>query len=386
MKEGAEMNRRDFHKQTLMLGIGALAGSAKANTGRTSNPHGDFYEEPLLKKLPVRVSDVAAGGDGKGMRLAIKGVTYTGIWYDGPALTIPQIIGRAKKYGFAGVEIDAKRPQAFPLDVDEKARDEIRRKLDETGVELAAVSSYNNFIEPLHEYQEMNLLTVREQLKLARDLNAKILRVFGSWCMIATDKNGKGRMAKDWYTARIKDLSRDQRLELAIKALKELAPYAEEMGVTMALQNHPPGIQRYQDVLDILDAVNSPYTKACIDLQNLQAGEDARQAMLDTGSRQAHMHYGGEFRRAADGRLECYVMNKDFPTYIKAMLEIGYQGFLSFEFCHRCVQRDAQGNKLSNDLAGIERVDEQVQLARDFMNQTIADAKAALKAEGKADS
>ncbi len=70
MKEGAEMNRRDFHKQTLILGIGALAGSAKANTGRT-------------------------GGDEKGMRLAIKGVTYTGIWYDGPALTIPQIIGRA---------------------------------------------------------------------------------------------------------------------------------------------------------------------------------------------------------------------------------------------------------------------------------------------------
>ena len=95
------------------------------------------------------------------------------------------------------------------------------------------------------------------------------------------------------------------------------------------------------------------------------------------------MHYGGEFRRAADGRLECYVMKKDFPTYVKALLEINYQGFLSFEFCHRCVQRDAQGNKLSNDLAGIERVDEQVQLARDFMNQTIADAKTALKAEGK---
>ena len=361
MKEGKRMNRRDFHKQTLILGIGALAGSAKANTGRT-------------------------GGDGKGMRLAIKGVTYTGIWYDGPALTIPQIIGRAKKYGFAGVEIDSKRPQAFPLDVDEKARDEIRRKLDETGVELAAVSSYNNFIEPLHEYQEMNLITVREQLKLARDLKAKILRVFASWPGVVTNEKGFGRMAREMYEVRIKDLSHQQRMDLVVKALKELAPHAEEMGVTMALQNHPPGIQSYKDMLDILDAVNSPYAKACMDLQNLRKGEDVRQAVLDTDSRQVHVHFNGEFRKMANGRMECYTAKADFPTYVKALLEINYQGFLSYEFCFPCKQKDKDGNKISDDLAGIERVDEQVQLARDFMNQTIANAKAALKAEGKADS
>ncbi len=120
------------------------------------------------------------------MRLALKGVTYTGIWYNGPALSIPQIIDRAKRFGFEGVEIDAKRPQAFPLDLAEDAREEIRQKLKETGVKLAAVSSYNNFMEPIHEYFQANILMVREQLKLASDLDAKILRVFGSWPMIAT--------------------------------------------------------------------------------------------------------------------------------------------------------------------------------------------------------
>jgi sugar phosphate isomerase/epimerase len=132
-------------------------------------------------------------------------------------------------------------------------------------------------------------------------------------------------------------------------------------------------------VLEILDAVNSPSVKACIDLQNLQKGEDPRQAVLDAGARQLHVHYGGEFRKTPDERLECFMMNADFPAYIKALIEINYQGFLSFEFCHRCVQRDKDGSKLSEELAGIERVHEQVQLARDFMLQTIADAKAALK-------
>ena len=36
---------------------------------------------------------------------------------------IPAIIDRAKKFGYDGVEIDAKRPQAFPLDVSRKDRE-----------------------------------------------------------------------------------------------------------------------------------------------------------------------------------------------------------------------------------------------------------------------
>jgi hypothetical protein len=37
---------------------------------------------------------------------------------------------------------------------------------------------------------------------------------------------------------------------------------------------------------------------------------------------------------------------------------------------------DAEANQLSNELAGIERIDQQVPLARNFMRQLIADAQA----------
>jgi sugar phosphate isomerase/epimerase len=179
---------------------------------------------------------------------------------------------------------------------------------------------------------------------------------------------------------RIAHLSRQQRLDLAVAALKELAPHAEDAGVTLAVQNHPPGVESYQDVLAILDAVNSRAVKACIDLQNLQKGENVRQAVLDAGARQAHVHFGGEFRRNAAGRVECFVMDADFPTYAKALLEIGYKGYLSFEFCHRCTQKDIHGRELSPELAGIERVDQQVQVARDFIEQVMAEAQGQLLA------
>jgi len=57
------MDRRDFHKQTLILGIGALAGCAKGNEVTVRKQPGNFYEEPP-KNLPIRQFDVVVAGAG----------------------------------------------------------------------------------------------------------------------------------------------------------------------------------------------------------------------------------------------------------------------------------------------------------------------------------
>jgi hypothetical protein len=57
------MNRRDFNKHILMLGIGAQANFTKANPVAAETQPGNFYEEPP-KKLPVRKFDVVVAGAG----------------------------------------------------------------------------------------------------------------------------------------------------------------------------------------------------------------------------------------------------------------------------------------------------------------------------------
>ncbi|MFB0524411.1 MAG: FAD-dependent oxidoreductase, partial [Phycisphaerae bacterium] len=57
------MNRREFSKRILMLGIGAQVGLAKDKPARTTNKIGNYYEEPP-KKLPVRKFDVVVAGAG----------------------------------------------------------------------------------------------------------------------------------------------------------------------------------------------------------------------------------------------------------------------------------------------------------------------------------
>ena len=51
------------------------------------------------------------------MKLGLYSITYLGVWYDGPALTIEQVIDRSKTFGYDGVEIDGKRPHGNPLDL-----------------------------------------------------------------------------------------------------------------------------------------------------------------------------------------------------------------------------------------------------------------------------
>ena len=40
------------------------------------------------------------------MKVGLYSITYLGIWYDGPALTFPELVKRAKAYGYAGLELD----------------------------------------------------------------------------------------------------------------------------------------------------------------------------------------------------------------------------------------------------------------------------------------
>jgi len=57
------MNRREFSRNSVLLGMGALAGFGESGQAMAQNQSGDYYEEPA-KKLPVRKFDVVVAGAG----------------------------------------------------------------------------------------------------------------------------------------------------------------------------------------------------------------------------------------------------------------------------------------------------------------------------------
>ncbi|MHC4756331.1 MAG: FAD-dependent oxidoreductase, partial [Planctomycetota bacterium] len=63
MNHTTEMNRREFSKGSLMVGIGLAAGSVSSGPAWSASPSEGYYEEPV-KKLPVRKFDVVVVGGG----------------------------------------------------------------------------------------------------------------------------------------------------------------------------------------------------------------------------------------------------------------------------------------------------------------------------------
>jgi len=115
------------------------------------------------------------------LKVFLDSISYGGIFYKGPRVPLKDLIFKAKDFGYDGIEIQARRPLGSVLDWDSKARKDLKEIVNSAGIEIAAVSATNNFASPIMEERENELLMVREQLKFANDVDAKVMRVFAAW-------------------------------------------------------------------------------------------------------------------------------------------------------------------------------------------------------------
>jgi len=351
------MNRRKFIETS-----GAAAGAAligNLSTAKKSNP-----VNPQQK----------AERPGK-IKLGLYSISYGGIWYKGDALSFDELCKFAKEYRFDGVEMDNKRPMGNPMDLDQRTRDTMRNSLVRYGLEIPCVAANNDFSSPIPEHRDCQLLMVRETIKLAKNLGAKIVRLFAAWPGVpihegigtydfVRDNNGNYFLMTQYPFATYLD-----RWNFTKECLKEAAAMGEEYEIVLALQNHAPLIRTWKDTYDLVSEVNSPWLKICLDLpifENLDK-EYVTKAVRTVGKLQVHSHYGGEYYRDENKTVKQKIITgrfgrtlPDYEHYIKLMEETGYNGYFTFELCHPVLNDD-------HSPAGIEYVHEQVQLAREFL-------------------
>ena len=306
------------------------------------------------------------------LKNSLYSITYLGIWYKGEALTWQEVLERAVKFGFDGVEFGGKLPHANPMYWTADVRKAVVDKAGSLGLALPALSANNDFSSPVPEHREAHLLMVKEQLKLAADLGCKVLRVLAAWPGI-TMRDGVANYEEargNWARA-FRDVPLTRRKRFVTDTLKEACKYAEEYGVPMALQNHAPITVTWKDAYDLIMEVDSPWLKMCFDLNHECDDPDIIREAFDTiGHIDVHNHYNGEWERKDGVPVPKRVLGTDpqvnYPAFVKGMKRVGYDGYLSFEFCHPAMR--------GLELAGIDYVDEQAQLALEYMKDLIANA------------
>jgi len=300
------------------------------------------------------------------IKISLHSVSYAGFFYAGSALPLKDVLLRAVKYGYKGVELTAKRPHGLPSDLDQKARREIRELYASNCLEISIVAGYTNFAEPLAERRDKELVYMKEIINLARDLNVNKVRIFAA---------GMGEVDPRYpYT---------QYWEWCKDCLRDSAEMAEEAGVILGLQNHLPLMHSYRDVLDMIEEVGSPALKAMIDPPLLSAaGDPIEKAVKDSAKVLLHhVHVSdhvvtpGPTVRAVGGYVRGEAsqivpmgegnQGEDLRRWFKAVREIGYNGWVSYEVCSPVYEK--------HRLAPLAKVDILVERAAHFLKEMISE-------------
>lgn len=291
---------------------------------------------------------------GGAIPIALASVTYTGLWYPGRPLTVEEVIDRAKEYGYDGVEINGKKPHAYPPDMPKSRCQQIRQYAADKGVKIFSVSGNNDFSSPIQSHLESQLVLLRDLMRVSSDLGAKIMRVFVAATDTTQDPDapqggGSYEHAKRVWACDHQGYSEEQTWDLCRKGMIESARYAREFGVTLALANHPPvvsdgGIKGVRDVLRMVREVDSPNLKVSFEAPLMHVAEEAtiRKAAFEVGRLQTMSRFGGDYARGSDGKISApasgYQPSSEiYKYYVRAMLDLGNQSPIGFESCHPSV-------------------------------------------------
>lgn len=317
------------------------------------------------------------------MKIGLYSITYLGLWYRGEALSLEDMIVRAREFGYDGIEIDGKRPHGNPLDWPLGRCRELRSIADGEGIEICAVAANNDFSNPVPEVREAQICFVRELIRMTADLGAPALRVFLAWWGVTRHPQlATYDIAEGYWPIVHEKFTHDEMWAWCREALVECARYAGDAGVTLALQNHRPIIKDHHDVLRMVAEVDSPHLKVCLDAPLMLDKSPAAimQAAREVGPLQVLSHFGGEFERRPDGtirgfdRIDGVVAgdtNAYYRDFIRAMDEIGYDGYISYELCHQLPVVNGQ-------TVDISYAHEMARLGAEFM-RTLIDEEAAAR-------
>jgi sugar phosphate isomerase/epimerase len=316
------------------------------------------------------------------MKFALLTVSYSGLFYAGKGLSLEQQIHKAKELGFDALSIETKRPVASPLDLDPAARLHIRDLAREEGISLCALESLSDFSSRVMESRENNLAMMQLVLRLAHDLGIGLVKVFAAWPGLVDDEEAFAQYSPYDRVPYYKRLSADdlRKWNRAVRGIREVAGWAADLGITLALQNHAPVIRAgYEDVLAMQQEIARDNVKLCLDVplfQERQDDEYIELAVRKTAGLVALTHFGAwNFSQRSNGEIvqdpsPSFGAPINYLAFFQALEQTGYPGCLVSEYCLPVIRQ--------HQLAGMDEVDKANRISLKYMKGLVKEFSPAL--------
>jgi sugar phosphate isomerase/epimerase len=312
------------------------------------------------------------------MKLSLDSIGYGGYFTrPGESATLEEAMKRAARFGYDAVCIYAHRPIGFPMDLDADRRKKLKDLAQELDLEFGAVVCCTNFQEGQHVLlypQEKEILYVRSAIDLAKDLGIGIVRVLAAFHGYFQNPYANQGYGSPAFESRSRRVSRNEDFLEAWhqvrRGLHEVALYAQDRGVVLALQTHPEITGNNEETLALIEEVNVSSLKVGVDLPLLENfGPDfVRKTVLSMKGLMVYSHtitlaksatVGGapySWEEVTPGSPKD---NLPWEVFLTACKDIGYDGYLSHEQCSPIIVKGHQ-------LGGLDTVDERYVDARSY--------------------
>lgn len=315
------------------------------------------------------------------MKLSLDVIGYGGYFTrDHDKLSLEDAVRRAAEYGYDAACIYAHRPLGFPLDLNADRRKRLKDLYQELDLEVGGIVCCTNFVEENHVLvyrTEKEVLYTMACIDLAADLGSPVVRVMASLWGYFRNPYGPDGYGLPAFEARSRRVSRGEDFldawHSVRESLTELAKYAEDKGVTLALQTHPEITGNNDDTLAMIDEVGVSSLKVGLDLPLFESYDpvDVKAIVHKMADLMVYSHtislasfktVGG----APYGWEECTPGSEHDPlpweAFIEACKEIGYNGLFSHEQCSPII---VEGHQFGT----VAHVDERYVDARNYFRQ-----------------
>jgi len=237
-------------------------------------------------------------------------------------------VARLAKIGYAGVEIMADIPHAWPAYMLPEQLQGIKRALNENRLAISNINAFMmhavddprqkywhpSWIEPDRHYRQIRINHTKRALTMAKDLGAKC---------ITTEPGGPVEPGQSWSSA----------LKLFVEMIKPVAEHAEKEGVLLLVEPEPGLlIETADQFLEFMQHITSPAVGMNFDIgHSYCVSDDPATTIPRVAKYIRHFH----LEDIAATRVHHHMVPGegaiDFASCLRAIKAMSYDGWVTIE-------------------------------------------------------
>lgn len=231
-----------------------------------------------------------------------------------PDWNIETIVKKAVEYGYDGVELRVKGDKHVDPALSVDDRKQIRELFRKNKLDISCLAGYSTFCSEKEEELENNKRLLLDNITLARDLGAPVVRTF-------IGQHGEG-------------ITEEEVIKNAAHYLSFCGEYALKEGITIVVETHDAWCSG-EKLNKVFDLIANKSVAVLWDYENNhQQGELPADFCKSIGNRVKHLHVRDSFK-GDDGKYHICLTGKGtvpFRESMELLKKMNYGGYMSFEW------------------------------------------------------